>query len=313
MAGVQPQPATIRPGIPADVFAPEVEAVQPRGLARGFQSLQRSPVGAIGASLIAIVLFVAIFGDFIAPHEAAKANFRARYQPPAWQEGGDWIYPLGTDQLGRDILSRIIIGSRVSVIVGLMTVLVAGSFGVLVGLVSGFLGGWVDLFLMRIVDASLAIPYIVLVVAVSGVVGPGLITLIVILSLLNWQAYSRVVRGEVLSARELEYVVAARVIGQTRFKIMLRHILPNVTASVIVLATLQVAITILAESSLSFLGLGVQPPDVTWGLVAADGRAVIGSAWWISTMPGIAISLAVLGIIFLGDWLRDVLDPRLDT
>jgi len=318
-------PATVGPAVPGNEqlaetqtgsAAPLTRQVAPRPelrqrAARVLKSLRRSPVGMIGASLVLLVLLVAALGESIAPHDPAQANLKARFQPPAWEAGGDWSHLLGTDQLGRDVLSRIIVGARVSVIVGLVTVLVAGSVGVTIGLVTGFLGGWVDLLLMRLVDATLAIPYIVLVVAISGVIGPGLGTLIVILALLNWQGYSRVVRAEVLAAREYEYVFAARVIGQTRLKIVLRHILPNVTASIIVLATQQVAVTILAESSLSFLGLGVQPPEVTWGLVAADGRSVIGSAWWISTMPGIAISLAVLGITFLGDWLRDYLDPRL--
>lgn len=316
------EPAAQDGGEVAALRAPGVHNDSEDRLARGrtgwrdrlmhaLASLRRSPVGLIGAVLVSAVLIVAVLGASIAPHDPAKANLRSRFQPPGWLEGGDWAYPLGTDQLGRDILSRIMAGARVSVIVGLVTVLVAGSIGVTIGLISGFFGGWVDLLLMRVVDATLAIPYIVLVVAVSGVIGPGLGTLIVILALLNWQAYSRVVRAEVLAAREYEYTFAARVIGQTQLKIMVRHILPNVTASIIVLATMQVAVTILAESSLSFLGLGVQPPEVTWGLVAADGRDVIGSAWWLTTMPGIAISLAVLGIIFLGDWLRDYLDPRL--
>jgi peptide/nickel transport system permease protein len=183
--------------------------------------------------------------------------------------------------------------------------------GVTYGLVAGFVGGWVDSLLMRIADAFLGIPYIVLVVAISGVVGPGLVTLILILGLTGWVTYARVIRGQVLVAREMEYVTAARVIGQTEANIMFRHILPNVVTSAIVLGALEVASTILAESSLSFLGLGVQPPTVTWGLMLADGRQYLGSAWWMATFPGIAISITVLGVVFLGDWLRDVLDPRL--
>jgi peptide/nickel transport system permease protein len=165
--------------------------------------------------------------------------------------------------------------------------------------------------LMRIADAFLGIPYIVLVVAISGVVGPGLVTLILILGFTGWVTYARVTRGEVLVVREMEYVIAARVVGQTKRKIMFGHILPNVVTSAIVLAALEVASTILAESSLSFLGLGVQPPTVTWGLMLADGRQYLGSAWWMATFPGIAITITVLGVVFLGDWLRDVLDPRL--
>jgi len=278
---------------------------------RLLRSLRASPVGICGSLIVAGVLLVALLGPWLTPHDPTTANFRAREQPPAGLEGGSWEYPLGTDQLGRDILSRIIVGTRVSVVIGIASVLISSVLGVMIGLLAGFLGGWIDLGLMRIVDATLAIPYIVLVVAVSGVVGPGLLTLIFILALINWQAYSRVVRSEVLSVRERDYVTAAYAIGQKKLPIMLRHILPNVTASIIVLAALQVALTILAESSLSFLGLGVQPPTITWGLIAADGRELVGSAWWIATMPGIAITLTVLGITFLGDWLRDYLDPQL--
>jgi peptide/nickel transport system permease protein len=178
-------------------------------------------------------------------------------------------------------------------------------------MLSGFYGGALDTVLMRITDAVLAIPFLVLVIAVAGVIGAGLVTIILILGLTGWVSYSRVVRGEVLRLREEEYTTAARALGQTDPIILLRHILPNVTASIIVLSTLQVATTILAESSLSFLGLGVQPPTVTWGGMLADGRQHVGGAWWLATFPGLAITLTVLGIVFLGDWLRDVLDPRL--
>jgi peptide/nickel transport system permease protein len=198
----------------------------------------------------------------------------------------------------------------VSVLVGVVSVLIAGTIGVLVGLLAGFFGGWVDNVLMRLADGLLSIPFIILVVAVSGVLSPGLGTLMLILGLTGWVTYARVIRGEVLKAREMEYVVAAYAIGQTRFKVMFRQILPNVVSTAIVLAASQVGVTILAESSLSFLGLGVKPPTVTWGLMLADGRQYINSAWWMTTFPGIAITVTVLGVVFLGDWLRDVLDPN---
>lgn len=273
-------------------------------------SLRRSPVGVLGFILVCVVLFLAIFGPQVSPYDPTEHNLRARFKPPGFvSEKGTYI--LGTDQLGRDILSRVIAGCRVSVVVGLTAVFIAGAIGMFYGLTAGFLGGRVDTLLMRVADAFLGIPYIVLVVAVSGVVGAGLGTLILILGFTGWVTYARVTRGEVLVVRELEYITAARVIGQTEWKIMFRHVLPNVLTSAIVLAALQVGTTILAESSLSFLGLGVQPPTVTWGLMLADGRQYLGSAWWMATFPGIAITLTVLGVVFLGDWLRDVLDPRL--
>jgi len=274
------------------------------------RSLRRSPVGIAGLVLVGMILLLAIFGPVISPHDPIQHNLRARFKPPGFTcEKG--IYLLGTDQMGRDILSRVIAGSRVSVVIGLTAVLIAGTIGVVYGLTAGFVGGLVDTALMRVADAFLGIPYIVLVVAVSGVIGPSLTTLILILGLTGWVTYARVTRGEVLVVRELEYITAARVIGQSQFKIMVKHVFPNVLTSNIVLAALQVGTTILAESSLSFLGLGVQPPTVTWGLMLADGRQYLGSAWWMATFPGIAITLTVLGVVFLGDWLRDVLDPRL--
>ena len=273
-------------------------------------ALRRSPVGLCGAIIVGIVLLLAVAGPLVAPYDPAQSNLRARFKEPGFTLDGK-TYVLGTDQVGRDMLSRLIAGSNVSVTVGLVSSLVAGAIGVLYGLVAGFSGRWVDGGLMRVADALLGIPYIVLVVAVSGVVGAGLGTLILILGLTGWVSYARVTRGEVLALRELDYVLAARVIGQTPWRIMIQHILPNVLSSAIVLAALQVGTAILAESSLSFLGLGVQPPSITWGLILADGRQYVGSAWWMATFPGVAITVTVLGVVFLGDWLRDVLDPRL--
>lgn len=273
-------------------------------------AIRKSPVGSVGVLITALVVFLAIFGPWVYPHDPSHRNLRARFEPPGFSDETG-MYLLGTDQLGRDILSRIIAGSRVSVTVGVTAVAVAGSIGVIYGVVSAFVGGWVDMVLMRIADAFLSIPFMIIAVAVSGVVGPGLITIVFILALVNWVTYARIVRGEVLSVKEQVYVLAARALGQTRPRIMLRHIIPNVIPCAIVVATLEIAVTILAESSLSFLGLGVQPPDITWGLMLADGRQYLGSAWWMATFPGIAITITVLGVILVGDWLRDVLDPSL--
>jgi peptide/nickel transport system permease protein len=279
--------------------------------AYAMRSLRRSPVGLLGISLVALLLFCATIGPMITPHDPTARNLRGRFQPPGYVDEQRGTFWLGTDQLGRDVFSRIVVGSRISVVVGIASVLIAGAIGVVYGLMAGFLGGSVDAILMRIADAFLAIPFIVLVVAVAGIVGAGLVTLILILGFTGWVTYSRIVRSEVLVLRAQEFIVAARVIGQSSPLIMFRHILPNVWGSVIVLATLQVGTSILAEASLSFLGLGVEPTTITWGIMLADGREYVGSAWWLTTFPGIAITLTVLGVSFLGDWLRDVLDPRL--
>ena len=275
------------------------------------RALLRSPVEIAGVLIAGVLILSAALGPQISPHDAARPDLLARLQPPAWTTGGAWRHPLGTDQLGRDIFSRLIMGSRVSVIVGVSSVVISTSIGVGVGMLAGYYGGVLDTLLMRITDAFLAIPFLVLVIAVAGVIGPGLLTIILILGFTGWVSYSRVVRGEVLRLRQEEYTTAARALGQTDAVILVRHVLPNVTASIIVLSTLQVATSILAESSLSFLGLGVQPPTVTWGGMLADGRQHVGGAWWLATFPGFAITATVLGIVFTGDWLRDVLDPRL--
>jgi peptide/nickel transport system permease protein len=290
-------------------LAPDLRQ-RPNAFQRAVTSLSRSPAGMLGLAIISVVIFCALFGPLVAPHDPVQHNLAARFEAPGFADENG-TYWLGTDQLGRDVLSRVIVGSRVSVVVGIAAVAIAGLIGVLYGIVAGFAGGWVDAMLMRIADGLLAIPFIILAVAVSGVVGPSLTTLILVLGFTGWVSYARVTRSEVLVLRELDYVLAARVSGRRGSAIMMRHILPNVMASAIILAALQVGVTILAESALSFLGLGVQPPTVTWGLMLADGRQYIGSAWWMTTFPGIAITITVLGVVFLGDWLRDFLDPRI--
>lgn len=263
-----------------------------------------------GLAIVLVVLLFAVAGPWIAPFSPDEPNLRARFKPPGYSDSNG-TYVLGTDQLGRDMLSRLIVGSRVSVIVGLIAVAISGTLGVLLGVLAGFSGGWIDALIMRVADALLGIPFIILAIAISGAIGPGLFTLIALLGFTGWETYARITRGEVLVVRSLDYVMAARVIGQREGLIAIRHVVPNVLSSAIVLAALQVGTTILAESSLSFLGLGVQPPNITWGLMLADGRQYIGSAWWMATFPGIAITITVLGVVFLGDWLRDALDPRL--
>lgn len=267
--------------------------------------------------LVFVVLLAAVGAPLLAPHDPTELNLKARLLPHSWHEEGDINFLLGTDQLGRDLLSRLIYGARVSVTVGIAGVVVSMFIGVTLGLVSGYVGGLVDMVISRMLDTFMSIPFILLALAVVGALGVGegsnMITLIVILGLTGWVTFARVIRGEVLSVKERDYVEAAHSIGQSRQGILARHVLPNVTASIIVLSTLQISTVIIAESSLSFLGLGVQPPTVTWGIMLAEGRDHLATSWWLSTFPGLAITLAVLGIILLGDWLRDVLDPRMKT
>jgi peptide/nickel transport system permease protein len=290
---------------PSPVLRPR--AAQPAWV----RSLQRNSLGVFGLLIVSAVLLVAALADIIAPHDPAKFNVRTRLNPPAWAAEGDPRFLLGTDQLGRDVLSRLIYGSRVSVIVGVLGVVISVAVGVAIGLVSGYMGGRVDNVLSRAVDTFMAIPFIILALAAIGFLGPGLVNLIVVLGLSGWVSFARVVRGEVLSVKNMEYITAARTIGQSGWRIAVFHVLPNITASIIVLATLQIATVIIAESSLSFLGMGVQPPTITWGTMLSEGRNHLATSWWLATFPGVAISLTALGCILMGDWLRDVLDPRL--
>ncbi|SDZ39726.1 peptide/nickel transport system permease protein [Evansella caseinilytica] len=272
--------------------------------------LLRSKTGTVGFILVLAVLFLAAFADVLATHNPNEVNPALMLKPPAWLEGGSSQHLLGTDHLGRDIWSRMVYGSRISLLVGVTAVVFAGLIGVAVGIVAGFYGGWLDRVFMRLVDAFLSIPNILLALVILSVFGPGVWTLIFVLGVTNWVNYARLVRGEVLSMKEREFVKAARAIGVKNRMVMVRHLLPNVMSPFIVISTLSVATTIILEASLSFLGLGIQPPDISWGGILSDGRDYVATSWWLATFPGIAITLTVLGIIFLGDWLRDVLDPR---
>jgi peptide/nickel transport system permease protein len=281
-------------------------------LSRWVKLLFQSKTGTLGFLIVTSVILIAIFADLIAPHDPAQNNLGDMLKPPMWLDGGSSTYIFGTDNLGRDMLSRILYGTRVSLLVGIFSVVLAGIIGVLVGILAGFYGGIIDNILMRIVDSFLAIPSILFILVVLAVFDPSIIVLIIVIGFTNWVTYARVVRGEVLSIKEREFVKASKSIGTKNTTIMVKHIFPNIVSSFIVISTLSVATTIVLEASLSFLGLGVQPPTVSWGGMLTDGRNYLATNWWLATFPGIAITITVLGIIFLGDWLRDVLDPRIN-
>lgn len=291
----------------------EVVEVRKNGFVKLVKKLLKSKTGMIGLFLVLLVTFVGIFAQQLAPFDPNAINPVMMNKPPFWVDGGSMEHLLGTDNLGRDLLSRIIIGTQVSLIVGVCAIVIAGFVGLFFGLVAGFYGGFIDNIVMRTVDAFLAIPNILFMLVVLGVFGPGLIQLIIVIGATKWVTYARIVRGEVLSIKERDFVKASRTLGTKDGKIIFKHILPNVISSFIVVSTLSIATAILLEASLSYLGLGIQPPMISWGGILEGGRDYLATSWWISTFPGIAITITVLGIIFLGDWLRDVLDPRLQT
>jgi peptide/nickel transport system permease protein len=271
----------------------------------------RHPLGVIGGVILLVVFSSALLADYLAPHEPNKQRLVARFKPPVWAQGGSATYLLGTDNVGRDIFSRIIHGSRISLSVGIAAVGISLLIGVTLGLLSGFLGARVDAIIMALVDIMLAFPQLILAFAMVAVLGPGIGNIILVLGLTGWERYARVVRAEVLALREREFVQAARAIGVPTPTIIFRHIMPNTFSSVIVMATLQTAQAILAEAALSFLGLGTGQTYPSWGQMIALGRDYINVAWWLSTFPGIAILLTVLAINLLGDRVRDLLDPRM--
>jgi peptide/nickel transport system permease protein len=257
------------------------------------------------------VLLAAVLAPLVSPFDPLEQDIGQRLRSPGWQDAQGRVHPLGTDHLGRDILARIVYGSRIALVVGLAAVLISGVLGMIIGLVAGYFGGRVDDFLMRLADIQLAFPFILLAIAVIGVLGPSLRNIIIVIGVSSWVVYARVVRGEVLSIREREYVHAAIALGSRNGRVLWSHVLPNTFTPWLVVATLDMARVIVIESALSFLGLGVQPPTPTWGGMLADGRVYLSTAWWLATFPGLAILVTVLGINLLGDGLRDTLDPRL--
>ncbi len=283
---------------------------RPSALQRLLRSLLASPNATFSLVVLLAFVTVALLAPLVAPHAPTTPDLLNRLQPPAWISG-DATHLLGTDHLGRDILSRLLYGTRVALIVGALGVLLAAAIGITLGTLSGYFGGWLDAVISRLVDTLLAIPNVILYLAILFAFGPSLTVLVLVIGGINWTTFARVVRAEVLSVKQREFVEASRASGQRVALILWRHVLPNVMAPILVIATLNVATVIILEASLSFLGLGVQPPTVTWGRMLADGRDYVATAWWLATFPGILITLLCLSLILLGDWLRDVLDPRL--
>lgn len=262
------------------------------------------PLALAGLVYIVLLIFVAIFAPFIAPYDPVEQNYEAFTEPPSLQ------HPFGTDTLGRDVFSRVIFGSRYAVFLGIVIVGVQMVIGVSLGLIAGYYGGLVESFIMRLVDVSLSIPGVVLALAIAGMLGGGLIPLIIAVSLIGWRGFARLVRGDVLSVMEEEYIEAAEASGVSDFRIITKYLFPNASSSVIVYATLTIPSVILWSAGLSFLGMGIQPPKPEWGAIIATGRGEIDSAWWISTFPGLAIMFTVMAFNFLGDGLRDAINPK---
>jgi ABC-type dipeptide/oligopeptide/nickel transport system permease subunit len=281
-----------------------------RGVAAGVRELWGDKAGFAGATFLLVVILVAIFGPWLVPHDPAAQSLPDRLTPPFWADGGSWTHPLGTDNLGRDVLSRLMVGSRISLFIGVAVCAAAGGFGVLMGLLAGYKGGRTDSLIMRIVDTQVAFPGLLLALIVLAVVGPSVTALVVVLAANGWMVYARITRGTVLSVKEMPYVEAAELAGCRPRRVVFRHILPNLTSPLLTLGILEFARIVLAEAALSYLGLGIQPPNTSWGLDIAIGKDYLYNAWWLVTFPGIAIALTVLSINLVASWLRVVADPQ---
>ncbi len=295
--------------------AVEIEAAAPlihAGSRRAARPILRHSGFVFGLVTVALASLVALFPQAVTSRDPLAQDIGSRLLPPAWMQGGSSQWLLGTDHLGRDILSRLLYGSRVSLAVGFWSVLIGGPIGLLLGLIAGYRGGAIDILVMRLVDLHLAFPFVLLAMAMIAILGPGLWKMVAVFSLTSWMLYARTVRSSVLVLREREFVQGAIAVGASGARIVLRHILPNVVSSLVVLLSFDVARIILAESALSFLGLGVPPPTPSWGGMLSEGREYIEDAWWIAAFPGLAIMVVTVGVSFLGDGLRDLLDPRFE-
>jgi peptide/nickel transport system permease protein len=274
------------------------------------EELWRDKAGLLGLTVIVLLVLMAIFAPLLAPYDPAVQSVVTRLKPPFWVQGGSTAHLLGTDQLGRDVLSRVIFGARASLLVGTSVVALAGTFGVLLGLFAGYKGGRTDAIIMRLVDIQVAFPGLLLILLIVSVIGPGTVTMIVVLACTNWMIYARLVRGIVLSIRQSAYVEAAEMTGCKPSRVIFKHVLPNLSSPLLTLGILEFTNIVLAEAAMSFLGLGIQPPATSWGLDVANGRDYIFVAWWLITFPGLSIAVTVLSINLFANWLRVTTDPQ---
>jgi peptide/nickel transport system permease protein len=265
----------------------------------------------IPLSIITVMVITAVLAEFLTPYSPTEISLANRLRPPFWEKGGSLSHPLGTDPMGRDLLTRMIYGARVSLVVALLALLVGGGIGAALGLIAGYYGGRLDALVMRVADTTMAFPIILFAILFVVVLGGSMVTTVFAVALVLWARYARVIRGEVLSLRERDFVAQARVAGCSSSRIMLVHLFPNILNTLVVLLSLQVGWVIIVEASLSFLGAGIPPPTPTWGSMIAEGRDYIATAWWVSFFPGLAILATVLSFNLFGDWLRDALDPKL--
>jgi peptide/nickel transport system permease protein len=286
-------------------------AAQPAGGGRSLRRLWRLKWGLAAAAVMLLIVVTAVAAPWLAPYSPVEVDIRHRLGPPAWMEGGKVEHLLGTDQIGRDLLSRMIYGGRVSLLIGVAAVLVSATVGVLLGLGAGYFGSRTDWIIMTLINVMLTFPFVLLALAVIAVLGPSLVNMVIVLGVADWPLYARVIRAETLAIRERDFITAGRALGMSHLRIVFRQILPNLVSVIVVIATLQVARVIILESFLSFLGLGVQPPTPAWGNMLGEGRVYMLNSWWIAAFPGAAIFVTTLAINLMGNALRDWLDPHM--